>query len=56
MDIDFAFICDYAEASAKLSALGIGFDRLENITYIWPVLRTRRFDGFNIDTLHNIDV
>ena len=28
MDIDFAFVCDYAEASAKLGALGIGFDTI----------------------------
>lgn len=26
MKVDYAFICDYAEASGKLSALGIGFD------------------------------
>jgi hypothetical protein len=28
MNIDFAFICDYAEASGKLNALGIGFDTI----------------------------
>lgn len=28
MDIDFAFICDYAEASTKINALGIGFDTI----------------------------
>jgi hypothetical protein len=28
LDIDFAFICDYAEATAKISALGIGFDTI----------------------------
>ena len=28
MDIEFAFICDYAEASGKLNALGIGFDTI----------------------------
>jgi hypothetical protein len=28
MDIDFAFICDFAEASGKLNALGIGFDTI----------------------------
>ncbi len=28
MNTDFAFICDYAEAGAKLNALGIGFDTL----------------------------
>jgi len=28
MKIDFAFLCDYAEALAKINALGIGFDRL----------------------------
>jgi len=28
MKIDFAFLCDYAEAPAKINALGIGFDKL----------------------------
>jgi len=28
MDVDFAFICDYAESSGKLNALGIGFDTI----------------------------
>ena len=28
MNIDFAFICDFAEASGKLNALGIGFDTI----------------------------
>jgi hypothetical protein len=28
MRIDFAFLCDYAEAAAKINALGIGFDTL----------------------------
>lgn len=28
MDVDFAFICDYAEPGNKLSALGIGFDTI----------------------------
>jgi hypothetical protein len=28
MKIDFAFLCDYAEATVKINALGIGFDRL----------------------------
>ena len=28
MDVDFAFICDYAEASGKINALGIGFDTI----------------------------
>lgn len=28
MDIDFSFICDYAEAGAKINAIGIGFDTL----------------------------
>ena len=28
MNIDFAFICDYAEAAGKISALGIGFDTI----------------------------
>lgn len=26
MDIDFAFICDYAEVGNKINGLGIGFD------------------------------
>ncbi len=28
MDIDFAFICDYAEVGNKVNALGIGFDSI----------------------------
>ena len=28
MNIDFAFICDYAEISNKINALGIGFDTI----------------------------
>lgn len=28
MNTDFAFICDYAEAAAKMNALGIGFDTI----------------------------
>jgi len=28
VNLDFAFICDYAEARAKLNALGIGFDTI----------------------------
>lgn len=28
MDIDFYFICDYAETTHKINALGIGFDRI----------------------------
>lgn len=28
MNADFAFICDFAEAGAKLNALGIGFDTI----------------------------
>jgi hypothetical protein len=28
MKVDFAFICDYAEATNKINALGIGFDRI----------------------------
>lgn len=28
MKLDFAFICDYAEAAAKINALGIGFDTI----------------------------
>jgi hypothetical protein len=26
--VDFAFICDYAEATGKINALGIGFDTI----------------------------
>ncbi len=28
MDVAFAFICDYAENSSKLTAVGIGFDTI----------------------------
>lgn len=28
MNIDFAFICDYAEAGNKINAMGIGFDTI----------------------------
>ena len=28
LDIDFAFVCDYAEAAGKINALGIGFDTI----------------------------
>ena len=28
MDIDFAFICDYADVTGKINALGIGFDTI----------------------------
>ncbi len=28
MKVDFAFICDYAQAAAKIDALGIGFDTI----------------------------
>jgi hypothetical protein len=28
MYVDFAFICDYAEARDKINAMGIGFDRI----------------------------
>jgi hypothetical protein len=28
MHVDFAFICDYAEATNKINALGIGFDTI----------------------------
>ena len=28
MDIDFSFICDYAELGTKINALGIGFDTI----------------------------
>jgi hypothetical protein len=28
MHVDFAFICDFAEAKDKVNALGIGFDRI----------------------------
>jgi hypothetical protein len=28
MDVDFAFICDYAEVTNKVNALGIGFDTI----------------------------
>jgi len=28
VNVDFAFICDYAEAAGKINALGIGFDTI----------------------------
>ena len=28
MNTDFAFVCDHAEAAAKINALGIGFDTI----------------------------
>lgn len=28
MKVDFAFICDYAEVTGKINALGIGFDTI----------------------------
>lgn len=28
MNVDFAFVCDYAEVSGKINALGIGFDTI----------------------------
>ncbi len=28
MNIDFAFVCDYAEVGRKINALGIGFDTI----------------------------
>ncbi|MBN2240780.1 MAG: hypothetical protein JW712_13480 [Dehalococcoidales bacterium] len=28
MEIEFAFVCDYADGSGKLNALGIGFDTI----------------------------
>jgi len=28
VDVDFAFICDYAETTQKVNALGIGFDKI----------------------------
>lgn len=28
MNVDFAFICDYAEVPGKINALGIGFDTI----------------------------
>jgi hypothetical protein len=42
MNVDFAFICDYADAREKINAIGIGFDRI--ITQILPV----RYPHFSI--------
>ena len=28
MDIDFAFVCDYANGTGKLNAMGLGFDTI----------------------------
>ncbi len=39
MNVDFAFICDYAEAREKINALGIGFDTIYAPTL--PALHAR---------------
>lgn len=31
MNTDFAFVCDHAEAGAKINALGIGFDTIYSV-------------------------
>ena len=31
MNVDFAFICDYAEITGKINAIGIGFDTIHAI-------------------------
>ena len=38
MNVDFAFICDYAEVTGKVNALGIGFDTIyaPNIPFKHP--------------------
>lgn len=38
MKVDFAFICDYAVATGKINALGIGFDtiRAKQVPYRHP--------------------
>ena len=38
MNIDFAFVCDYAEAARKINALGIGFDTIyaNQVPYRFP--------------------
>ncbi|MFQ5934284.1 MAG: hypothetical protein ACE5KI_06550 [Dehalococcoidia bacterium] len=28
MDVNFAFLCDYAEAAGKITAVGVGFDTI----------------------------
>lgn len=40
MDVDFAFICDYAEVGPKINALGIGFDTIHapQVPAIHPLL------------------
>lgn len=32
MNIDFAFVCDYADVTGKINALGIGFDTIYSPT------------------------
>lgn len=43
MDIDFAFICDYAEIGNKINALGIGFDTIhvQQIPHFYLVAQIR---------------
>lgn len=40
MDVDFAFLCDYAEVGNKIYALGIGFDTImaPNVPATHPLL------------------
>ena len=40
LEVEFAFLCDYADNSAKLHALGIGFDALyaANVPATHPVM------------------
>lgn len=39
MKVDFAFICDYADAAGKINALGIGFDTIfaQKVPFKHPV-------------------
>jgi hypothetical protein len=43
VDIDFAFICDYAEIGNKINALGIGFDTIhvQQIPHFYLVAQIR---------------
>ena len=40
MEVDFAFLCDYADSSGKLNALGVGIDTISvaNVPFALPNL------------------
>ena len=53
MNIDFAFICDYADVTGKINALGIGFDTIyaatvpckHNLFFLVIQLRANSFEA-----------